>query len=176
MSHAGTQMRAGLKDYKREWYLKNRERILNERKEAYWRNRDPNKPLKGCPITDETRKKLSESHKGIKPSKKTKAKMSKIARERGFGKWMKGRILSDSTKKKMSRKGAQNPAWKGGNVGYFALHSWVSRELGRPNKCEHCDTTEVRSYDWANKSGEYKRDLSDWIRLCRPCHRRYDAR
>ena len=32
-----------------------------------------------------------------------KAKLSKVAKERGFGKWMKGRTLSDSTRLKMSK-------------------------------------------------------------------------
>jgi len=65
--------------------------------------------------------------------------------------------------------------WKGDEVGYAALHSWIKRKLGKPNKCQNpkCKhKTEI--FDWANKSGKYKRDLNDWIRLCRSCHRSYD--
>ena len=65
-------------------------------------------------------------------------------------------------------------AWKGENVGYFALHSWVRRKLGTPQKCEHCGKTETGRYYWANKSHEYKRDLTDWLRLCGKCHAGYD--
>ena len=59
-------------------------------------------------------------------------------------------------------------------VGMSPLHEWVVRRLGKPSKCEFCGTMEKRKYHWANKSGEYKRDLNDWLRLCVPCHKKYD--
>ncbi len=65
-------------------------------------------------------------------------------------------------------------AWKGDMVGIDGLHNWVQRHLGKPRLCEHCKTTEAKQFDWANKSRKYKRDLSDWIRLCRSCHAKYD--
>ena len=65
-------------------------------------------------------------------------------------------------------------AWKGNDVGKEGLHSWVKKHLGTPKKCEHCNTTTAKCYDWANKSQTYKRDLTDWIRLCRSCHTKYD--
>ena len=68
----------------------------------------------------------------------------------------------------------KSPSWKGDNVGYFGLHSWVIRKLDRPKKCENCKTTKAKRFEWANKSGLYKRDLTDWIRLCTSCHRKYD--
>jgi hypothetical protein len=68
----------------------------------------------------------------------------------------------------------KHPLWKGDDATLIAKHNWVVRRLGRPKKCEHCGTTEDRMYHWANISGEYKRDLSDWKRLCVPCHKRYD--
>lgn len=64
--------------------------------------------------------------------------------------------------------------WKGDKASYHAMHAWVARHRGKPQKCEHCGTTEKRMYHWANKSRRYKRDLTDWIRLCRPCHSKYD--
>lgn len=71
--------------------------------------------------------------------------------------------------------GQRNVNWKGDDVGYYALHDWVIRQLGSPVGCEHCGLNDPnRKYQWANKSHEYKRDLEDWIRLCRPCHMRYD--
>ena len=57
---------------------------------------------------------------------------------------------------------------------YNTLHRWVERKLGKPMHCTHCGSTDKNRYAWANKSREYKRDLDDWIRLCYPCHRRYD--
>jgi hypothetical protein len=70
--------------------------------------------------------------------------------------------------------GDAHPNWKGGRVSYHALHIWLVRQLGTPNKCEHCGTAESRRYHWSNKDHEYRRLLSDWQRLCVPCHRKYD--
>lgn len=57
---------------------------------------------------------------------------------------------------------------------YSYLHRWVSRFLGKPRICSECGTTESKNYDWANISGKYLKDLSDWKRLCRSCHRKMD--
>lgn len=66
-------------------------------------------------------------------------------------------------------------AWKGNSVGKTALHNWVERNLGKPKKCEHCGSTDKsKKFEWANKSQKYKRDLSDWMRLCTKCHSKYD--
>lgn len=67
-------------------------------------------------------------------------------------------------------------AWKGDAVGRDAVHKWVIMKLGKPEKCEYCgrDGLKGKFIHWANKSQEYKRDLTDWIRLCTPCHSRYD--
>ena len=54
--------------------------------------------------------------------------------------------------------------------GYRSLHLWVERRLGKRQECWECGTTEDRRYHWANISGEYKRETSDWRRLCVPCH------
>ncbi len=65
--------------------------------------------------------------------------------------------------------------WKGEDAGYYPKHQWLTFHYGRIQKCEDCGTTEKRVYDWANISGKYFRDRSDWKRLCRPCHRKLDA-
>lgn len=68
--------------------------------------------------------------------------------------------------------------WKGNAVGYGGLHDWITRKRGKPSFCEHCKKSDLRTrcYQWANKSHEYKRDLSDWIRLCGKCHKKYDKK
>ena len=71
--------------------------------------------------------------------------------------------------------GSENPNWKGDDVGYQSLHDWVERSLGKTKLCENCKRTDRKKYEWANKSGEYERDLKDWIRLCTSCHRKYDS-
>lgn len=67
-------------------------------------------------------------------------------------------------------------AWKGDNAGYTSLHMWIKSILGKPNYCEFCKSTEKKRYEWANKSGKYNRDLSDWLRLCKSCHVKYDKK
>src|SRR3990167_5589544 len=70
--------------------------------------------------------------------------------------------------------GRNNLNWKGNDVGYGALHHWVYRKLGHPKKCEDCETTIAKRYEWANISKKYKRDISDWKRFCSKCHRAFD--
>lgn len=75
-----------------------------------------------------------------------------------------------------SRVGDVHSYWKGDSVGYCALHSWVSRKLGKPKKCFNCERDNLETYNihWANISGNYKRNLGDWVRLCAKCHKNYD--
>lgn len=75
---------------------------------------------------------------------------------------------------KIIKREEESQNWKGNNVGKNALHAWVKKHLGKPRFCEHCKTKKAKQYDWANKSQTYKRDLKDWIRLCRSCHAKYD--
>lgn len=75
---------------------------------------------------------------------------------------------------KVIKRGDRSPNWKGDHVGKTALHSWVKKNLGKPKKCSVCGTTDAKLYDWANISQEYKRDLSDWKRMCRKCHIMFD--
>ena len=72
-------------------------------------------------------------------------------------------------------RGANHHLWKADSVSYHAIHKWVIRYLGQPNECENCGTTDAAAFDWANISGEYRRDLSDWARLCRSCHHLIDG-
>lgn len=58
---------------------------------------------------------------------------------------------------------------------YRSTHNWVERQLGKPQECENCDDTDAKCFDWANISGNYKRDISDWARLCRACHANFDG-
>lgn len=71
--------------------------------------------------------------------------------------------------------GSKNTAWKGDNASSAAMHLWVYQWKGSPKQCEMCGTTEKKYYDWANVDHTYKRVLDDYIRMCRPCHRKYDG-
>lgn len=70
--------------------------------------------------------------------------------------------------------GEKNYKWKGDKVGYFGLHSWIRRALGKAKVCEQCGSD--KKVQWANKSGEYKREETDWLTLCCWCHRKYDGK
>lgn len=69
--------------------------------------------------------------------------------------------------------GAGNHNWKGDNVGYYALHMWISRHLGKAKKCIFCGN-EI-NVQWASISHKAKRDLNDYVSLCGKCHVAYDG-
>lgn len=72
------------------------------------------------------------------------------------------------------RKGEENNKWLGDYVTYVGLHAWMRKNYGTPSVCEHCKCRDRKMYHWANVSGKYLRDRNDWIRLCVPCHKKYD--
>lgn len=103
-------------------------------------------------------------------------KLSILAKMRGSGKWMLGKKLSLSTRKKIAaaKKDKLHPAWKGDSVSYNGLHRWLRRKLGTPQICFFCDSTKLQLYDWASTERTATRNLKGYVRLCRPCHSFYD--
>ena len=69
-----------------------------------------------------------------------------------------------------------NPAWKGNEAGYRALHIWVEQRLGKAVHCELNDSHLSGRYHWANISRNYHRNINDWIQLCPKCHFLYDRK
>ena len=103
--------------------------------------------------------------------------------------WSLTHEYSEETRKKMSisaskprphskgvpilkNRGENNIKWKGDNAGYRALHLWVERQLGKAKMCQNNSAHSSTRYHWANVSGEYKRDISDWIEVCPSCNRK----
>ena len=76
--------------------------------------------------------------------------------------------------------GSGHPGWLGDSVGVAGVHNWVHRHYEKPETCEMCGVHPGLAVDgrtklhWANKSGNYLRERSDWMALCIPCHWRYD--
>ena len=99
--------------------------------------------------------------KGVMKRNKTSFKKGQVA-------WNKGL--------KGYGEGEKHPLWKGEKAGYLSKHSWMSRKFGKPDTCKLCKKSGLkgRQIHWANKSGKYFRDISDWIRLCASCHKKYD--
>ena len=100
--------------------------------------------------------KMGGTPKGTKFSKEHKRKLSERKKE----------LFKDETK---------HPHWKDKKA-YSQLHKWVKKHLGSPKRCESCGKIKKTNYQihWANKSGKYKLDLTDWIRLCAKCHHARD--
>lgn len=99
------------------------------------------------------------SMQGIKHTELTKFKISTALRSG-----------EANRKLRECHKGTKAYNYKGNKVSYYGLHAWVARWLGKPSYCENCESTDKKRYEWANISGEYLRDLSDWARLCKSCH------
>ena len=67
--------------------------------------------------------------------------------------------------------------WKGSTAGYVAKHMWLTAHYEK-EECEHCEKSkdEVSRLEWANISGEHKRDRNDYRVLCPSCHRKMDLK
>lgn len=121
-------------------------------------NKGKSSPTKGVARSEEVKAKIkaTKALQDCSHSKEVKALMSENRKGKGLGE--------------------ANNNWKGDKVGYLALHTWVQRTLGKPDTCKQCKATGLKGHGihWANLSQEYKRDVSDWVRLCAWCHKQYD--
>lgn len=108
------------------------------------------------------------------------------------GGFIKGSKHSDKSKSLISKSlcgkfGDKARRWRGEKAGYAAKHIWIVKHYGKADRCEQkgCSYPKVvdagrriiekpSRYEWANISGEYKRDRSDWVMLCPSCHRKID--
>lgn len=92
----------------------------------------------------------------------------------GYGYWT-GKKLTKEHSEKISKTHIERKVnHKGELSGYHAIHKWVQKEKGRPSKCEHCGIVDGK-FEWANIDHKYKKNLDDYIRLCKPCHGKYDT-
>lgn len=131
--------------------------------------------IKGSKHSEETKRKLS-LRKGWKHTPEAIEKIREAGKRRLGMKFSNEHKRNISLSKLGRHRQEQSSQWKGDRVGYRALHYWIEKELGKPFKCDECGTDQVpegkkRWFDWANVSGVYLRDINDWIRLCKPCHR-----
>lgn len=59
---------------------------------------------------------------------------------------------------------------KKGELSYVGLHEWINRRLGKAKKCSNNINHISTKYCWANISGEYKKEISDWKEVCNKCN------
>lgn len=144
--------------------------ITPEKQNEYYRKKHPKilkHILRWKPEEEKILKELF-FHKKVRDIAKILGRTEQSARrkatELGLGKKSRGIIVMAE----------ENPNWKGNNVGYTALHSWIKRRLPKPALCNCCEKELPR--DLANISQEYKRTTSDWEWLCRKCHMKKDGR
>ena len=58
--------------------------------------------------------------------------------------------------------------WKGDKVGYLGLHLWIKKYKPKLDYCEKCGNK--GKTELANISGDYKRDINDFMWTCRKCN------
>jgi len=105
---------------------------------------------------------------------------------KGRSSWNKGIPCSESTRKKIGKAmiGENSPNYgkrEGQAAGWkdtakkSAMHKWIIRQKGKANTytCELCKKR--KAMDWANKKHDYKRKESDYMALCRKCHKLHDG-
>ena len=57
------------------------------------------------------------------------------------------------------------------STNYQAVHNFVRKRFGPANSCEQCGKNDKDTkYEWANIDGKYRRDVNDYIMLCKSCH------
>jgi hypothetical protein len=120
--------------------------------------------MKGRTHSCETKQKMSAAHKGKSISEEHKLKLSQIKKGKPFSE-------SHKTNLRIALSKYRGRTFKGTPTQYKLLHFWLKGKLPKI-ECEQCHATDKLQY--ANRTGFYKKDVSDYIVLCALCHCRYD--
>ena len=115
------------------------------------------------------RQHMSDAHKGYIPTNLAQLHIMAIGNKYAVGRipWNKGKIQE-------SIRDEKHYLWKGDKASYRTKHHWVETRLGKANHCSFNSDHESTRYHWANISGKYTRNRSDWKRLCSKCHGEFD--
>jgi hypothetical protein len=141
----------------------------------------------GIPHTSKSLEKMRLIKIGKKASEETKKKMRSAIKEKFTNGTMKPNLwnkgLTKETDERVARnakaisksapRGEQHRLWKGNDVRYRALHSWIVKTKPKTEVCEQCNG--LKKLVVANISGKYLRDPDDYKWLCYKCHARYDG-
>lgn len=71
--------------------------------------------------------------------------------------------------------GINNVNWKGEKATYKQKHTYMNRKYGKAFLCEN-NKEHIGFFEWANMSGKYLRDRTDWKMLCHSCNIKMDNR
>ncbi len=120
---------------------------------------------------------IASKHKCAICSRLTSKQKCQLCAARISAEARRGIPLPDWWCKKISdgQKGELGNKWKGDAAGYSSIHKHIRKNYGNPPCCEWCELPGKShkgkwNIHWANKTGEYSRDISDWIGLCWWCH------
>lgn len=127
--------------------------------------------FKGYYHTKDSKRILSEKRKGVRVFPQTEFTKGHIP-------WNIGKKMPLDIRKKMSanKRDEKNTGWKGDGARYRTKHDWVRTRKGRARDhwCGICK--EKQAMDWSNKDHKYKRNLDDWMAVCRKCHFWWDKK
>lgn len=65
------------------------------------------------------------------------------------------------------------PWWKGDQVGYRSLHTYLNRWFPKRRVCDECGKAGPTEYALIH-GREYSRDRDDYREMCKRCHNSYD--
>lgn len=114
--------------------------------------------------TPEHKALMSKIKRGHKVSQETREKIRKGHIGKELSKEHKTRIRQGQLEKLKIKPNAK----------YNAIHEWIRKRKQKPELCEKCKIN--KPYDLANLSGNYKRDVQDYLWLCRKCHYHLDRK
>ena len=137
----------------------------------------------------ETKNKIRKALSGRKENRATRLQKSIVAKQKGFGRWMKGKEFSDKTKTIMSsnRTGNKHWNWQGGKT-KLIMHlrnskeykSWRSAIFKRDNytcqNCKHRTKKGLKIYLHAHHIKSFSKypllrfEVTNGLTLCKECH------
>jgi hypothetical protein len=115
---------------------------------------------RGATHSSESRQRMSTAHKGSVFTDDHRARLRERSNDH---------LQSD-----------RHYGWKGDAASYLSKHQWVYRRKPRTGECEECGTrppafrNRTTGTEFANVSGEYRRDVDDYRELCHACHTTFD--
>ncbi len=88
-----------------------------------------------------------------------------------------GKRFSTEVRARMSAghpRGEAAPNWKAEGFAYSTVHGWLRKVASKTGECSACGARPKTRTEWANLSGSYLRDITDYAEMCVSCHHRYD--